>query len=89
MTNAPHRATRSLPCARLLIAMFPKSLIALFPLCLSFSCDPGFPGWPLAHDRLDLIDPVADMIEEVWNGSECRHCGRTEYCPVPLEEPRL
>jgi len=40
-------------------------------------------------DRLDLIDPVADMIEEVWNGNECRHCCRTEYCPVPLEEPRL
>ena len=40
-------------------------------------------------DELSLIDPVLDMLDRVWNGSECEECGRKDYCPVPLEEPRL
>ena len=40
-------------------------------------------------DDLSLIDPVLDMLDGVWNGSECQECGRKEHCPVPLEEPRL
>jgi phosphatidylserine/phosphatidylglycerophosphate/cardiolipin synthase-like enzyme len=40
-------------------------------------------------DQTDLIDPVLDMLEEVWQGSVCPHCGRKDFCPEPLEEPRL
>lgn len=40
-------------------------------------------------DQLELIDPVLDMLEGIWNGSECTACGRKKYCPVPLEEPEL
>jgi hypothetical protein len=40
-------------------------------------------------DELPLIDPVLDMLDGIWNGTECEDCGRKEHCPVPLEEPRL
>jgi hypothetical protein len=40
-------------------------------------------------DDLALIDPVADMLETIWNGKQCPACGRKKYCPVPLEEPDL
>lgn len=40
-------------------------------------------------DELPLIDPVLDMLDAIWNGSECEDCGRKDHCPVPLEEPRL
>ena len=40
-------------------------------------------------DDLSLIDPVADMLEDVWSGGLCEDCGRHEHCPVPLEEPDL
>ena len=40
-------------------------------------------------DDLSLIDPVLDMLDNVWSGNECITCGRKDYCPVPLEEPRL
>lgn len=40
-------------------------------------------------DEVSLIDPVLDMLQLVWDGTECRTCGRKDYCPVPLEEPRL
>ena len=40
-------------------------------------------------DDVSLIDPVADMLETIWNGSQCPGCGRKEHCPVPLEEPAL
>lgn len=40
-------------------------------------------------DEIRLIDPVADMLEAVWEGEHCPDCGRTDYCPVPLEEPEL
>jgi phosphatidylserine/phosphatidylglycerophosphate/cardiolipin synthase-like enzyme len=40
-------------------------------------------------DDVKLVDPVLDMLEAVWNGSECDECGRKEHCPVPLEEPEL
>ena len=40
-------------------------------------------------DDLALIDPLADMLEGVWEGAECPPCGRKAHCPVPLEEPKL
>ena len=40
-------------------------------------------------DDLPLIDPVADMLDDIWSGARCRDCGRKEHCPVPLEEPDL
>lgn len=40
-------------------------------------------------DDLTLIDPVMDMLEEIWSGSLCDGCGRHEHCPMPLEEPDL
>ena len=40
-------------------------------------------------DDLKLIDPVGDMLDEIWNGRNCPDCGRKDHCPVPLEEPRL
>jgi len=40
-------------------------------------------------DEIPLIDPVADMLEGVFSGDQCPSCGRRDYCPVPLEEPRL
>ena len=40
-------------------------------------------------DETDLIDPVLDMLEEVWQGAACEDCGRKDFCPEPLEEPRL
>ncbi len=40
-------------------------------------------------DETRLIDPVADMIEDIWTGRECPNCGRKKYCPVRLEEPDL
>jgi phosphatidylserine/phosphatidylglycerophosphate/cardiolipin synthase-like enzyme len=43
----------------------------------------------ICTDELSLIDPVLDMLQSVFDGSRCDQCGRTEYCPEPLEEPRL
>jgi len=40
-------------------------------------------------DDASLIDPVADMLEEIWSGGHCERCGRKEHCPEPLEEPEL
>lgn len=40
-------------------------------------------------DDLSLIDPVLDMLDSIFSGSQCEDCGRKEHCPVPLEEPRL
>lgn len=43
----------------------------------------------ICTDRLDLIDPVADMLDDIWTGRQCATCGRKDHCPVPLEEPDL
>ncbi len=40
-------------------------------------------------EDVSLIDPVVDMLDEIWNGQKCETCGRREHCPVPLEEPQL
>jgi len=40
-------------------------------------------------DQVDLIDPVLDMLDEIWNSAHCKGCGRKDYCPIPLEEPAL
>ena len=43
----------------------------------------------ICTDDLHLIDTVGDMLERIWTGAECDHCGRKAHCPVPLEEPDL
>ncbi len=43
----------------------------------------------IVTDDPHLIDPVADMLHEVFTGERCADCGRTAHCPVPLEEPHL
>ncbi len=43
----------------------------------------------ICTDRTDLIDPVLDMLDAVWQGTECPSCGRRDHCPAPLEEPDL
>jgi phosphatidylserine/phosphatidylglycerophosphate/cardiolipin synthase-like enzyme len=43
----------------------------------------------LVTDDVSLIDPVADMLADVFGGGQCTGCGRKAYCPVPLEEPHL
>lgn len=40
-------------------------------------------------DEIGLIDPVTDMVQEVWSGAHCAECGRRRHCPHPLEEPDL
>ncbi|MDY7010404.1 MAG: phospholipase D family protein [Planctomycetota bacterium] len=40
-------------------------------------------------DELALIDPVADMLDEIWTGAYCDDCNRKDHCPAPLEEPAL
>jgi len=40
-------------------------------------------------DQSPLIDPVADMLESIWEATLCADCGRKAHCPEPLEEPRL
>jgi phosphatidylserine/phosphatidylglycerophosphate/cardiolipin synthase-like enzyme len=43
----------------------------------------------ICTDDVTLIDPVADMLDEIWRGEHCDDCGRRDHCPVPLEEPHL
>ncbi len=43
----------------------------------------------ICTDDLSLIDPVADMLQEIFTGGQCPGCGRKEHCPVPLEEPEV
>jgi len=43
----------------------------------------------IVTDEVRLIDPVADMLDEVWTGGRCGDCGRRQHCPEPLEEPDL
>ena len=43
----------------------------------------------IVTDETALIDPVADMLADVFAGGQCPSCGRKEHCPVPLEEPDL
>jgi len=40
-------------------------------------------------DDLALIDPVTDMLDDIWSGRHCPTCARRDHCPVPLEEPNL
>ena len=43
----------------------------------------------ICTDQTDLIDPVLDMLEGIWQAEHCSDCGRKDHCPVPLEEPEL
>ena len=40
----------------------------------------------LTDDR-ELIDHVARLFHEIWEGLRCEDCGRKDVCYVPLEEP--
>lgn len=37
----------------------------------------------------DLIDSVSQYFNHLWEGGACEGCGRSDVCPVPLEEPKL
>lgn len=45
--------------------------------------------WGIWTAREDLIDPILDEFNALWEGRRCKGCKRTAVCPVPLEEPRL
>jgi len=36
-----------------------------------------------------LIDSVLQGFNTLWEGQHCEACQRKDFCPVPLEEPRL
>ena len=36
-----------------------------------------------------LIDAVSQHFNTLWEGQSCTGCQRKDFCPVPLEEPRL
>jgi phosphatidylserine/phosphatidylglycerophosphate/cardiolipin synthase-like enzyme len=36
-----------------------------------------------------LIDGVMQQFNTLWEGRSCEGCQRKDFCPVPLEEPRL
>ncbi len=36
-----------------------------------------------------LIDSVLQSFNTLWEGQHCQDCQRKDFCPVPLEEPRL
>ncbi len=36
-----------------------------------------------------LIDAVSQHFNTLWEGQSCEGCQRKDFCPVPLEEPRL
>ncbi len=36
-----------------------------------------------------LIDSVLQEFNGLWEGQRCDDCQRKDFCPVPLEEPRL
>jgi phosphatidylserine/phosphatidylglycerophosphate/cardiolipin synthase-like enzyme len=40
-------------------------------------------------DSAMLIDGVLEQFNMLWEGRQCRGCGRRDVCPVPLEEPNL
>ncbi|UCD29724.1 MAG: phospholipase D family protein [Planctomycetota bacterium] len=37
----------------------------------------------------ELVDPVLDHFNTLWEGHYCESCKRHEVCPEPLEEPKL
>ena len=37
----------------------------------------------------DLIDAVLEQFNSLWEGRRCDTCRRKDFCPVPLEEPKL
>ena len=37
----------------------------------------------------ELVDPVLDHFNSIWEGRYCKACRRKSLCPVPLEEPNL
>ena len=41
----------------------------------------------LVTDDPAMVDAVADLFESIWSGAQCQSCDRTDFCPVPLEEP--
>lgn len=37
----------------------------------------------------EMIEPVSDSFNALWEGQHCEDCGRRDVCPVPLESPVL
>ncbi len=37
----------------------------------------------------ELIEPVSESFNALWEGDRCEGCGRRDVCPVPLESPDL
>ncbi len=37
----------------------------------------------------DMIEPVSESFNALWEGDRCKNCGRHDVCPVPLESPAL
>lgn len=37
----------------------------------------------------ELIEPVIESFNALWEGDRCENCGRHDVCPVPLESPAL
>jgi len=35
----------------------------------------------------ELIDPILEQFNALWEGRLCTSCGRRVLCPIPLEEP--
>ncbi len=40
-------------------------------------------------EATSLIDATLEQFNALWEGHECKTCGRRDVCPVPLEEPEL
>lgn len=40
-------------------------------------------------EATSLIDATLEQFNALWEGHECKTCGRRDVCPVPLEGPEL
>ncbi len=43
----------------------------------------------IVTDDAEAVDRGRDLFNAIWDGIFCDECGRTKYCPVPLEEPEF
>jgi phosphatidylserine/phosphatidylglycerophosphate/cardiolipin synthase-like enzyme len=45
--------------------------------------------WGVWTESAPLIDTIQEQFNALWEGHRCKKCKRREFCPVPLEEPKL
>lgn len=45
--------------------------------------------WGIQTQSTALIDAVLQQFNALWEGDRCKDCQRQDFCPVPLEEPKL